>query len=331
MSIIDEPGKQIGPKGSALLDILQSNTAMVFIFLIVLGVIFTLTSPFFLTTGNLINVLRQTAVVAVLGIGVTYGIISGEIDVSIGSVMALSAVFAAMTITAGYGWIAAVGVGIGTGLLVGAINGAITVYFGVPSFLVTLGMLAAARGFALWITGTSPVILGDTLFTSIFSGDLSIVPIIVIWTAIAAIVGHFVLSYTTFGQHIYATGDNTEAADYTGINTGKIKFTTLMISGGTAGLAGLLMLGRFSSARPTMGSGIELAVIAGVILGGTSLFGGRGWIVGTLGGALLLSVVNNGLVLNGFGGPAQQTIRGVVIILAVVYSARKLEEGGSWL
>jgi ribose transport system permease protein len=300
----------------------------VVLFLILLVVVFTATSPVFLTIDNILNILRQAGIVALLGIGLTFVLISAEIDISIGAIMALSAVLASMTLNAGYGVISAIIVGLFTGLVIGAINGFVTVKVGVPSFLVTLGMLGAARGLALIITGTQSVIVNNNNFALVFGSFVVGIPIIVLWTAVAAVISYVILSKTRFGKHVYAAGDNATAARYTGISTSRVKFLTLVISGLAAGLAGLLMVGRFGAARPTMGTGIELAVIAAVIIGGTSLFGGRGWIPGTIIGAILLSVIDNGLVLNGFSSSYQQFIRGVIIILAVAF--RSSDGEGGW-
>lgn len=273
--------------------------------------------------------MQQTAVVVVLAVGVTYGIISGEIDVSVGAVMGLAAVSGALVMQAGYGWVVGILVCLAVGFGFGLLNGLITVYFSIPSFLVTLGMMAVAQGLALIVTNTRPVTVRDPTFLLTFGGDLGPVPMIVVWAVTVILVGHFVLKYARFGRHVYATGDDEVAARFTGISTGRVKISTLTISGCTAGIAAMLMIGRLGTARPTMGTGLELPVIAAVIIGGTALFGGRGTIYGTVIGALLLSVINNGLVLHGFGSSYQEFIRGIVIVLAVVYGAP--DEGGDWL
>lgn len=302
---------------------------IVLLALVVLCGVFSITSSAFMTPGNLLNILRQTAVVAVIGLGMTFAIISAEIDVSVGSVMALSAVVAAITLQAGYGWYLGVVAGLAVGFGAGLANGMITVYFGIPSFLVTLGTLATARGLALIITDVKPVIVDNQAVLAVFGGTVSDIPVIVIWAVLMALVAHLVLSQTRFGRHVYSTGDDETAARYAGIDTTKVKIGTLALSGLMAGFGGLLMIGRLHVARPTMGSGIELAVIAAVIIGGTSLFGGKGWIFGTIVGALLMSIINNGLVLNGFSSSYQQFIRGIVIVLAVAF--RTTEQEGGWV
>lgn len=308
----------------------QDNIVVLALF--VLGAVFTLTNEFFLTPGNLINILRQTAIVAVLGTGMSFAIISAEIDISIGGITGIAGMLAAMTISPTYlglPWWLGIVVGIGVGIAFGLLNGLITVRIGIPSFLVTLGMLGVTNGLALILTNTKPVRdVNAPEFFTIFSGQIGPVPMIVIWAALVIVAGHVVLSQTKFGRHIYATGDDAQSARYTGVDTDRVKILTLTAAGLTAGIAGLLLVARLNVARPTMGGGLMLPAIAAVILGGTSLFGGRGWIPGTILGALLMSTIDNGLVLNGFGSSFQELIRGAVIIIAV---ALRTEEGEGWL
>jgi len=296
--------------------------------LVGLSAIFTLTSPNFLTVDNLINILRQSAIVATLGVGMTLAIISAEIDISIGGIAAVSGMIAAMALSAGYPWFAGVLACLLVGTGFGLLNGIVTVRVGIPSFLVTLGMLGVTTGLALIVTGTEPIRVQNAAFLSLFSGQVGPVPVIVIWAAVVIGAGHFVLARTRLGRHIYATGDDTQAARYTGIDTGKIKMLTLAVSGLTAGIAAILLMARLSVSRPTMGDGLMLPAIAAVILGGTSLFGGRGWIPGTVLGAVLMSTIDNGLILNGFGSAYQEFIRGAVIVLAVAF---REQEGDGWI
>ena len=297
-----------------------------------LGAIFTLTSQYFLTPDNLINILRQTAIIGVLGVGMTFAIISAEIDISIGGITGIAGMLAAMTISPTYlglPWWAGILVGIAVGVGFGLLNGWITVKVGIPSFLVTLGMLGVTSGLALILTDTKPVRnVTAPKFFALFSGQIGPVPVIVIWAAIVITAGHIVLSRTKLGRHIYTTGDDAESARYTGVDTDRVRILTLTVAGLVAGIAGLLLVARLNVARPTMGNGLMLPTIAAVILGGTSLFGGRGWIPGTILGALLMSTIDNGLVLNGFGSSFQELIRGAVIIIAV---ALRTEEGEGWI
>lgn len=277
----------------------------------------------FLSATNLTNILRQTATIMVIAVGMTYVISAAEIDLSVGSIAGLSSVTTAMAISA-WGVIPGILAGLASGVVVGAINGSLVSLLGIPSFLVTLGMMGVAVGTAQWITNSAPEpILSDT-FNSIFgSGNVGPVPSLVVWAAVFVAVGTIVLSRTKFGRQVLATGGNRTAADFTGINTKRIKFQVLLISGIVASIAGMLYAGQLQSGRFQWGSGDELSAIAAVILGGTSLFGGSGTVIGTMFGALLIGLINNGLVLAGLDSSQQQIVRGGIIILAVALARKK--------
>ncbi len=277
----------------------------------------------FLSRNNLLNIFRQTATITVIAVGMTFVISCAEIDLSVGSIAGLSSVVSAMTI-AQFGLVPGIIAGLAVGALVGATNGALVSLLGIPSFLVTLGMLGIAFGIAQWITDSAPQPILDDTFNTIFGGgDIGPVPGLLIWMALAVTIGAIVLSRTKFGRQVLATGGNRMAAEFTGVNTKRIKFSVLLISGLMASLAGMLYAGRLQSGRFQWGSGDELSAIAAVILGGTSLFGGSGTVIGTLFGALLIGLINNGLILAGLESSQQQVIRGVIIILAVALARKK--------
>jgi ribose transport system permease protein len=277
----------------------------------------------FLSPNNLLNIFRQTATITVIAVGMTYVIACAEIDLSVGSVAGLSSVCTAMALSQ-WGLVPGILAGLAVGLVVGSINGALVSLLGIPSFLVTLGMLGIAVGVAQWITASAPQpILNDTFNTVFGSGNFGPVPGLVVWSAIFVAIGAVVLNRTRFGRQVLATGGNRNAADFTGINTKRIKFQVLLISGMVASVAGMLYAGRLQSGRFQWGAGDELSAIAAVILGGTSLFGGFGSIVGTLFGALLIGLINNGLILAGLDSSQQQVVRGVIIILAVALARKK--------
>jgi len=277
----------------------------------------------FLSPQNLLNIFRQTATITVIAVGMTYVISCAEIDLSVGSVAGLSSVCTAMALSQ-WGLVPGILAGLAVGLLVGSINGALVSLLGIPSFLVTLGMLGIAAGVAQWITASAPQpILNDTFNTLFGSGDFGPVPGLVVWSAIFVAIGAVVLNRTRFGRQVLATGGNRNAADFTGINTKRIKFQVLLISGAVASIAGMLYAGRLQSGRFQWGAGDELSAIAAVILGGTSLFGGFGSIIGTLFGALLIGLINNGLILAGLDSSQQQVVRGAIIILAVALARKK--------
>ncbi|MCU1520872.1 MAG: monosaccharide transporter rane protein family [Arthrobacter sp.] len=277
----------------------------------------------FLSPNNLLNIFRQTATITVMAVGMTYVIACAEIDLSVGSVAGLSSVCTAMVLSQ-WGLIPGILAGLAVGLVVGSINGALVSLLGIPSFLVTLGMLGIAVGVAQWITASAPQpILNDTFNMLFGSGNFGPIPGLVVWSAIFVVIGAVVLNRTKFGRQVLATGGNRNAADFTGINTKRIKFQVLLISGMVASVAGMLYAGRLQSGRFQWGAGDELSAIAAVILGGTSLFGGFGSIVGTLFGALLIGLINNGLILAGLDSSQQQVVRGAIIILAVALARKK--------
>lgn len=277
----------------------------------------------FLSPNNLLNIFRQTATITVIAVGMTYVIACAEIDLSVGSVAGLSSVCTAMALSQ-FGLVPGILAGLAVGLVVGSINGALVSLLGIPSFLVTLGMLGIAVGVAQWITASAPQpILNDTFNMLFGSGNFGPVPGLVVWSAIFVAIGAVVLNRTRFGRQVLATGGNRNAADFTGINTKRIKFQVLLISAMAASVAGMLYAGRLQSGRFQWGSGDELSAIAAVILGGTSLFGGFGSILGTLFGALLIGLINNGLILAGLDSSQQQVVRGAIIILAVAMARKK--------
>ena len=277
----------------------------------------------FLSPNNLLNILRQSATITVIAVGMTYVIACAEIDLSVGSVAGLASVVTAMAV-ANWGVVAGVIAGLLVGVVVGSINGGLVAGLGIPSFLVTLGMLGIAFGLAQWITDSAPQpILSYAYNVAFGSGNLGPFPGLVVWMAIFVAVGAIVLSKTRFGRQVLATGGNRMAAEFTGINTKRIKFEVLLISGTVAAFAGMLYAGRLQSGRFQWGQGDELSAIAAVILGGTSLFGGAGSVIGTLFGALLIGLINNGLILAGLDASQQQVIRGAIIILAVALARKK--------
>ena len=299
-------------------NIIYIGFAAVFILFAVL-----LSDSGFTSPNNLLNIFRQTATISIMAVAMTYVIAAAEIDLSIGSVAGLAAVVSAMTIDS-FGLIPGIAAGLAVGAIAGAISGGLVAWLKVPSFLVTLGMLGLVVGVARWITSSAPVPIADQTFIAIFGGaDLGPIPGLLIWVAVAVTIGAIVMNKTKFGRHVRATGGNLVAAGYTGVKTARVKFMVLLLSGVIASLAGMLYAGRLQSGRFQWGTGDELSVIAAVILGGTSLFGGRGQVVGSLFGALFIGLINNGLILAGLDVSQQQVVRGAIIILAVALSRKK--------
>lgn len=277
----------------------------------------------FLSPNNLVNIFRQTATISIMAVAMTLVIASAEIDLSIGSVAGLSSVCTAIAIRHS-GIFAGILAGITVGLVVGTVNGLLVSRIGIPSFLVTLGMQGVAIGLAALFTNYAPIPILNDKYNSIFgSGNFGRIPGLLIWSFIAVLLGWITLSRTTLGRRILATGGNRDAAEFNGIDTKRIKFTVLLISSVVAAIAGMLYAGRLQTGRYEWGVGDELSAIAAVILGGTSLFGGSGTIIGTFFGALLVGLINNGLILAGLPVSEQQIVRGLIIILAVAMAKKK--------
>jgi ribose transport system permease protein len=284
----------------------------------------TLSDRGFTSENNLLNIVRQTATISVMAVAVTFVIGAAEIDLSVGAVAGLASVITAMALDS-YGLVLGIGAGLLTGIVVGAINGFLVTGIGIPSFLVTLGMLGIASGTAMWITDSAPQPILQDSYNDVFgSGDLGPIPSLVIWTLVAVIIGHIVLRHTPYGRSVLATGGNEQAARFSGVDTKRIKFLVLVVSATVAAIAGMLYAGRLQSGRFQWGQGDELSVIAAVILGGTSLFGGRASVIGALFGSLMIGLINNGLILMGLEFSQQQIVRGVIIILAVALVSRRV-------
>ncbi len=302
--------------------------AIIYLGFLLILVVFSITlrDSGFLTFDNFLNILRQTAFVSIMAFGMTFALSAGEIDLSIGQVVALSAMVAAVLLRDTNMFIA-VPAALGVGIVVGLANGVLTTRLRVPSFLITLGMAGIIGGLSRLITETRPVPVLDDTFTEIFgSGDLGPVPSLLVWTLGALLVSHVVYRKTTFGRELLATGGNRVAARYSGIDTNRIRIASLVICSFMASLAGLLYVGRLHSARYTLGESDLLTVIAAAVIGGTSMSGGRGSMVGALVGSLVMGVLNNGLILMGLSVTEQMIARGLIIIVAVALSLREAPE-----
>ncbi|WML58048.1 ABC transporter permease [Neobacillus sp. PS2-9] len=287
----------------------------------------TLLDDGFLSSTNLLNIVRQTAMISIMAVAMTFVISTGEIDLSVGSVTALSSLTAALALQAGFGIVGGLIAGVGTGLIIGLINGLLITKVAIPSFLVTLGMMGIIKGAAMWVTNTAPVPIVDVNFNFLFgSGDIGTVPILLIWTLLVTIVGHVLLRKTAFGRQTLATGGNENAAKFSGVKTAKIKLMVFLGTGLMAGFAGILYAGRMHAGRFTFGEGDELSVIAAVILGGTSLFGGVGTVIGTVIGSLMIGTINNGLIIMGLDVSQQMIIKGLIIILAVAFGKKAVSK-----
>jgi inositol transport system permease protein len=302
------------------------------IFLLLLMAVFAIIEPRFLSSINLFNVMRQVSITGLLAIGMTFVILTAGIDLSVGSLLAFAGLVAAAVAkggmqdrftvgdaTIGYGWPAAALAAIVVGLLGGLLQGMAITKLKVPAFVVTLGGMSVFRGAALLFAAGGPISGFEPSFTWWGQGKVFSVPVPVIIFLVAALIAHVVLSYTRFGRRIYAVGGNPEAARLAGLNVSAIIRSVYIIMGFFAGLGAFVLSARLNSAEAVAGTGYELTVIASVVIGGTSLFGGSGSIFGTVVGSLLIGVLLNGLVLMNVNSYIQQIIIGVIIVLAVAF------------
>jgi ribose transport system permease protein len=291
--------------------------------LIALFVVFSLASPNFLQFDNIVGILLATSVNGVLALGVTFVIVTGGIDLSVGTVMTLAAVMTGVFVTV---WHLPVGVGIlaglATGGLAGLVNGAVIARMRIPPFIATLGMLNIAKGLALVISGLKPIYFNDTpefnrLAMGSLTGGLIEIPNAVFVLFGAAIVAGLILSRTVLGRYAFALGSNEEATRLSGVNVAKWKIAIYTLAGVFSGLGGVLIAARLNSAQPSLGQGYELDAIAAAVIGGTSLSGGEGTILGTVIGAFIISTLTNGLRIMSVPQEWQTVVTGAIVILAV--------------
>lgn len=275
----------------------------------------------FFSLSNLLNITRQAGAVSVMAIGMVFVIGLGHIDLSIGSVVAVSSLITAYILRDTGNPVLAVIVAIGFGAIVGLFNGLCVTTIGMPAFLTTLGSQAILTGIAMWISATKAVPITHKGFLFWFgSGTIGQVPILLLWAVGATVIGYIVLNNTSYGRKILATGGNATSAKYSGVRVNKITVLAFIYNGCLAAIAGTLYAGRAHSARWDFGSGVEMNVIAAVVLGGTAMSGGTGSAIGALIGSFLIMMIDNGLVIGGLGVAQQTFMRGIIIILAVALS-----------
>ncbi|WP_136616343.1 MULTISPECIES: ABC transporter permease [Mesorhizobium] len=308
--------------------LLRAREAGVFIALLVLCLFLSFATDGFLTSLNLLNVGRQISLLGIMAVGMTFVLIAGEVDLSVGSTYAFSGLATGMLIIAGWALLPAIGVGLLTGVAIGLINGVLSTYGRLPSLIATLGMLSIVRGAALILTNGQPVTvnarngaLPDVLQTFSFIGQgylFTIIPMQLVFFVIVAVLAWIVLSFSNFGFRVYAVGGSAKAARVSGISVNKVKISAFILMGVLAALAGILGLAFLPSSQAgRTGLGLELDVIAATIVGGASLSGGEGTILGTILGVLIIGVMRNGLVLLGVSPFVQELMIGLVIIIAV--------------
>lgn len=301
-----------------VLEILAKREAAIFIALIVISAGISLVAPQFLTAKNMYLVSRQISFVAIVALGELFVILTGGIDLSVGSTVGLSGMITGVALAAGVHPIFALPIGVLSGMLIGMFNGSVIAYVGITPFIVSLGALSMGRGLSLILTKGNPIIEMPSSFFFLAQSDLFGIPTPVIIAAIIAGIVHVTLTYTAFGRRIYAIGGNEQATALSGVDVKMIKLKIYAICGLLAGIVGVLLVARFNSAQPATGKGWELDAIASAVIGGTSLSGGVGTVLGLLIGATVMGVIRNGLVLMQVSAYWQDFIIGGIIVLAAV-------------
>ncbi len=292
------------------------NYGMIIAFVLVC-IVLTILTPHFLTPSNLLNVVRQSSIIGIMAVGVTFVILSGGIDLSVGSILAVSGMIAAGSMQNGGSMFVAILIGLAVGIVAGLINGLLVTRAGITPFVVTLGMMSIARGVTLIYSQGYPISGFTDAFRYIGGGAILGLPFPVFMLLLVVFLAWLVLTQTRLGRYTYAIGGNEETVKLSGIKSNFYKTMVYVISGATAAISALILTSRLNSAGPTAGLTYELTVIAAVVIGGTSLSGGRGSVWGSLVGALLIAVINNGMNLLGISPYFQELARGVIIIGAV--------------
>jgi ribose transport system permease protein len=290
--------------------------------LIALVILFGFLNESFFTANNLTNVVLQVSIIAITAFGMTYVLLLGDIDLSVGSTIALIGTLAVLGLSFGIPFVLVIPLSIAAAMVLGFANGSLTALAGIPAFIVTVATMGIFRGIAYIITDGTPIMIENETFLAIGNGEFLSIPIPIWILLVLLVVNHFVLSKTTFGRKIYITGGNKEAAIYSGINVPLLKIKVFMITAVLAGMSGLILASRLYSGQPNAALSYELDAIAAAVLGGTSLNGGYGTVIGTMIGALTIGVINNGMNLMNVPYFYQMVVKGLVILIAVYVDVR---------
>lgn len=328
--MIKVAGRTPGQLMRYLLHVTPRGAGLVWV-LIALCVVAALLSPAFLNTANVTNVLRQIALFGIVSVGMTFVILTRGIDLSVGSILGVCAVATALLLTGGMSVAATIVMVLVLGVVLGAVNGLGVTLGRVPPFIMTLGMMVMGRGLALTLADGQPIALRERAadFMWLGRGYALGIPIPVWIFLVVALLAIFVLRYTAYGRQIYAVGSNEEAARLSGIHVRIVIFSVYVISGLLASLTALIFVSRLTVGEPTAGTGIELEAIAITVIGGTSLFGGEGGIVGTIIGAAILAVLANIMNLVGVSPFTQQIVKGAIIVGAILYEMLRKKRGST--
>ena len=296
----------------------QINIYRSVLILLVICVFATILSPSFLSVTNLFNVFKQITVAGIVGCGMTFVILTGGIDLSVGSILGLSGVLASGVLASTGNTAVAVAVSLTVGIACGAVNGFFVSVCGIPPFISTLGMMTLLRGVILVYTKGSPIPIKSDAYKFFGKGSIAGIPVPVIILIIVFLLAHYILTQTSYGRRVYAVGGNREAARLSGIRVKTSEFLVYTLNGLMCGMAGLILTARLGSAQSTSGTGIEMDAIAAVILGGTSLSGGVGFVLPTVVGAMIMGIIDNILTLMNVNPHATNIVKGAVILIAVL-------------
>ena len=296
----------------------QINIYRSVLILLVICVFATILSPSFLSVTNLFNVFKQITVAGIVGCGMTFVILTGGIDLSVGSILGLSGVLASGVLASTGNTAVAVAVSLTVGIACGAVNGFFVSVCGIPPFISTLGMMTLLRGVILVYTKGSPIPIKSDAYKFFGKGSIAGIPVPVIILIIVFLLAHYILTQTSYGRSVYAVGGNREVARLSGIRVKTSEFLVYTLNGLMCGMAGLILTARLGSAQSTSGTGIEMDAIAAVILGGTSLSGGVGFVLPTVVGAMIMGIIDNILTLMNVNPHATNIVKGAVILIAVL-------------
>lgn len=315
------------PKINALLVYIKRN-AGILVSLLLLTTLFSIITDTFFTASNLVNVLRQVSTNGIIAFGVTFVVLTGGIDLSVGSIVAVTCTISAGMVKSGIVLEASIVLSLIIGFTLGLCNGLIVTKMKIPAFIATLAMMTTARGIACVYTNGKPIMYNNETFAQIGNGFIGPIPFLVIYLFAVLLTTYFLLNKTRFGRYVYAIGGNREAAKFTGIKIDKIETLVYALSGTLSGVIGIVLAGRMYSGQPLAGEGAELDAVAAVVVGGTSLAGGTGTLGGTLIGALIIGILNNGLNLMQVQSYWQMVCKGIVIILAVYADSLRKKRTG---
>lgn len=325
--VTEPPGSSVTTTGrldgrTLIRNLLARREAGLIIALILAAVLFAWTAPNFMTGDNIINILRQASFIGIIALGMTLVIVAAEIDISVGALVALtSAMMGILSRDAGWGLtliiVAVLVMGAVSGLLVGTLRA----FLGIPSIISTLALFLALRGLADFLTDASPIPIESSVLSNVFNGDVLGIPFPVVVFVILIALLWLVAGRTSFGRQIYAVGGNAVASRVAGVPVARVRIAIFIITGVLAAVTGIMQTARIGSGSSSIGQGLEFEVIAAVIIGGTTLTGGRGTILGTVVGVLFITELSNALVLYGVNSYAQSIVQGAVVLFAVILSA----------